>query len=200
MSHCSTCGECIYKLDHHCMWTQTCIGHCNQRPFILFCFYMTIGVFQFWISTIRAFSIMTATCDSQFFSVFEPGVYILWGITCFSAGVVGLMIVGLAISHSLMVSTNYTTLDSIKKKMNGPLPVCECRPLYHSNEHVYLLLWKINTFDRGEIQNLRSLFGTNILTFWLPFGRAIENEFIIEAMNPQPTKLQLMRYTTLYDE
>jgi len=58
----------------------------------------------------------------------------------------------------------------------------------------------VNTFDRGEIQNLRSLFGTNILTFWMPFGRSIENEFIIEAMNPQPTKLQLMRYTTLYDE
>ena len=106
------------------MWTQTCIGHCNQRPFVLFCFYMTVGVIQFWISTVRAFSMMTDSCDSHFFSVFEPGVYILWGITCFSAGVVGMMIVGLTVSHGLMICTNFTTLDGIKKKMAGPLPVC----------------------------------------------------------------------------
>ena len=92
------------------MWTQTCIGHCNQRPFILFCFYMTLGVFQFWISSWRAFSVMGGGCDGHFFGVFEPGVYILWGITCVSAGLVGLMIVGLMFSHGLMVCTNFTTL------------------------------------------------------------------------------------------
>jgi hypothetical protein len=84
---------------------------------------MTIGVAQFWISTVRAVSVMTGGCgESHFFSVFEPGVYVLWAITCFSAGVVGLMIVGLAISHSLMICTNGTTLDSMKKKAMSPLP------------------------------------------------------------------------------
>lgn len=79
---------------------------------------------------------MTESCDSHFFGVFEPGVYILWGLTCFSAGVVGLMIVGLTFSHGMMICTNFTTLDGIKKKMAGPLPVCECRPPYHADEHV----------------------------------------------------------------
>jgi len=137
VSHCSTCGECIYKLDHHCMWTQTCIGHCNQRPFIWFCIYMTIGVLQFWISTIRAVNIMTGSCESTFFNVFEPGVYILWGITCFSAGVVGLMIVGLSISHGMMICSNFTTLDSMKKKTMPPLPFIECRPNFHSDNMVH---------------------------------------------------------------
>ena len=124
VSHCSTCGECIYKLDHHCMWTQTCIGHCNQRPFILFCFYMSIGVLQFWISTIRASSIMIGGCESNFFGLFEPGIYILWALTCLSAGVVGMMIVGLTFSHGMMICTNFTTLDSMKQRRMPPIPFC----------------------------------------------------------------------------
>ena len=122
VSHCSTCGHCIYKLDHHCIWTQTCIGHCNQRPFYLFSIYMCIGVIQFWHSTIRAGVVMFGECNSSFFSHFEPGVYILWMITCISAAVVGLMIIGLTISHTFMILTNYTTLDSMKQKRMCPLP------------------------------------------------------------------------------
>lgn len=120
VSHCSTCGKCIYKLDHHCIWTQTCIGYCNQRPFYLFTLYMTIGVLQFWYSTIKAASALMDTC--HFFGAFEPGVYILWAITCVSAGLVGMMIVSLWVGHSWMVATNFTTLDNLKQKMMCPLP------------------------------------------------------------------------------
>jgi hypothetical protein len=104
------------------MWTQTCIGHCNQRPFYLFCVYMCWGVLQFWYSTIRTGFTMMGGCNSSFFSHFEPGVYILWAITCVSAAVVGMMIIALAISHTLMILTNYTTLDSLKTKRMCPIP------------------------------------------------------------------------------
>jgi len=134
VSHCSTCGKCIYKLDHHCIWTQTCIGYCNQRPFYLFTFYMTIGVLQFWYSTIRSAAILFESC--HFFGTFEPGVYILWAITCVSAGLVGLMIVSLCVGHTLMVSTNFTTLDNLKKKMMCPMPFLECRRPYFQASNV----------------------------------------------------------------
>lgn len=120
VSHCSTCGHCVYKLDHHCMWTQTCIGYRNMRAFYLFCIYMTIGVFQFWYTSYLVAS-QIGWC--QFFSVFEVGVYILWFVTACSAGVVGMMIVGLGIGHTLMIATNYTTLDSIKTKKPCPIPL-----------------------------------------------------------------------------
>lgn len=125
VSHCSTCGKCIYKLDHHCIWTQTCIGFTNQRPFYLFCFYMSVGVVQFWYSTARMASLLLDGCS--FFGAFEPGVYVLWGITCFSAGFVGMMIIGLAVGHTMMIMTNFTTLDSIKSKRTCPIPFLEFR-------------------------------------------------------------------------
>ena len=68
VSHCSQCGKCIYKLDHHCMWTQTCIGYRNQKPFFLFCLYMTLGVLQFWWSTYRVVHELNQKC--HFFGTF----------------------------------------------------------------------------------------------------------------------------------
>ncbi len=81
-----------------------------------------MGVIQFWYSTIRAGLVMFGGCNSSFFGHFEPGVYILWLITCISAAVVGIMIIGLTISHTMMILTNFTTLDGMKQKIMCHLP------------------------------------------------------------------------------
>lgn len=46
--HCNTCDTCILKRDHHCIFSACCVGHKNQRYFIMFVLYM-------FVATIYAF-------------------------------------------------------------------------------------------------------------------------------------------------
>ena len=41
--HCKICRKCVLKMDHHCPWIMNCVGHANQKYFVLFLFYATLG-------------------------------------------------------------------------------------------------------------------------------------------------------------
>ncbi|XP_064458012.1 palmitoyltransferase ZDHHC6-like [Ornithodoros turicata] len=41
--HCRKCGRCVFKMDHHCPWINTCCGHRNQASFTLFLFFCVCG-------------------------------------------------------------------------------------------------------------------------------------------------------------
>ena len=40
--HCSICGRCIIKMDHHCPWVNNCVGIGNQKLFLHFLMWVNV--------------------------------------------------------------------------------------------------------------------------------------------------------------
>lgn len=40
--HCKDCRRCVFRMDHHCIWIDNCVGIRNEKLFILFLFYSMV--------------------------------------------------------------------------------------------------------------------------------------------------------------
>ena len=40
--HCSKCKKCVYQMDHHCPWTDNCVGIGTFKYFVLFGIYVNL--------------------------------------------------------------------------------------------------------------------------------------------------------------
>ncbi|XP_065186626.1 palmitoyltransferase ZDHHC6-like [Sycon ciliatum] len=41
--HCRSCGRCVMKMDHHCPWINSCVGHENHATFTRFVLHAPLG-------------------------------------------------------------------------------------------------------------------------------------------------------------
>ena len=54
--HCSRCGRCIQRHDHHCPWTSKCVGRYNKYFFYIFT--TSIFIFIFFTFSIVFFALL----------------------------------------------------------------------------------------------------------------------------------------------
>ncbi len=152
--HCSTCNTCILRRDHHCAFTGCCVGHTNQRYFLMLLGYLFVSTFYaslynnyfIWIIHGDKF-LKTATIFKLAFPLFT----IAWDQsieTCYLAGylvnMVGVFFIGFLLIYHM------------RNVLRGTL----------THE-------KTLAYDLGYVRNIEMVFGVRWYLTWIsPFVRS----------------------------
>ncbi|PAA67806.1 hypothetical protein BOX15_Mlig003896g5 [Macrostomum lignano] len=142
--HCSTCGVCLLKMDHHCPWVNNCVGLHNYKYFLLFLVYGALYCFYVGGSSAKYF---VAFWTAGIADVEAYRFHVLF--VFFVAWLFSLSLVFLAGYHAFLTLRNRTTLESSRA------PILESGPDYRA-------------FDLGFKRNFRQVFGNRWQLWPLP--------------------------------
>lgn len=112
--HCSTCGRCVLKMDHHCPWMNNCIGLKNQKSFLLFNMYVMIcsawTVIRVAIAAYQCYQ-SDGLCDT-----FDEGIYgVITFIICALCGMFTFFTAAMFWDQVQMGIEETSTIDRMQK-------------------------------------------------------------------------------------
>ncbi|XP_055626320.1 palmitoyltransferase ZDHHC15 isoform X2 [Toxorhynchites rutilus septentrionalis] len=197
--HCSVCGVCVLKLDHHCPWVNNCINFTNYKFFILFlgyallyCLYIAFTTVMYmeliWSMSGREvrgrrnfadifheyndFFVFQGKVDGRFHILFLFFVSLMFAIS----------LVSLFGYHCYLVFLNRTTLESFRTPIfrhGGP---------------------DKNGFHLGKLNNFQEVFGDDRRLWFLPIYTSLGDGMVYPVrpshlMSPSVTPAQSSEFS-----
>ena len=142
--HCRVCKACVLRMDHHCPWIGSCVGHGNHKPFLLLLLYATITC------------VFVAVCTGYHFER-----RMVQTSTEFAASVFGLSLVILSSCLSLVVGAFF--LFHLYLTANALTTIEYC-------EKMRSVDFDPGTYNRGVYGNFKNVLGESIWLWFIPVG------------------------------
>ncbi|TEB24551.1 zf-DHHC-domain-containing protein [Coprinellus micaceus] len=175
--HCSMCGRCVMKMDHHCPWLgHSCIGHRTYPSFVHFLTSATL--LALYVATVAARALMYSFRNP--FSVDETTPIHEMALSLY--GIIISLVVGpFAAYHFYLITTGQTTLEHITPFMLlrhlPPLPrtghslsdpPLEPELSYQQRRLVKDAHSRLSLYDLGWRRNWALVFGWETRWGWVP--------------------------------
>ncbi|KAJ1799256.1 Palmitoyltransferase [Coemansia sp. RSA 2399] len=156
--HCSDCDRCVLKMDHHCPWTNNCVGFHNQAHFLRFVYTADAAcAMAILLHALRLYELVVDSINGTYY-VRQPTqievAFLIINITL--AGIVLLFVGILSGYHVYLIGCNTTTIESREKdRVTRLIKAKKCKPAPYP-------------YDLGPLRNFRAVFGDSIWLWWLP--------------------------------